>query len=128
MSRWYLDTSAAAKLLVEEPESAALIDEINRVRPELVASLLLETELRRMTHRIPQLSQELVSSLLQKVSLYAIEPAQFTHAGLLPGVNLRSLDALHLAAAIDLQADALVTYDLRLAASAHEAGLATISP
>ena len=64
-----------------------------------MAALLLETELRRMVHRCPQLSQDMVSSLLTKVSLYLIEPAQFTHAGLLPGQNLRSLDVLHLAAA-----------------------------
>ncbi|MEL4503804.1 hypothetical protein AAEX63_02740 [Luteococcus sp. H138] len=49
------------------------------------------------------------------MSLSAIEPAQFTHAGLVPVVNLRSLYALLLAAAIDLQAEALATYDLRLA-------------
>ncbi|MEA5648452.1 MAG: hypothetical protein R5N71_03190 [Cutibacterium granulosum] len=45
-----------------------------------MAALLLETELRRMVHRCPQLSQDMVSSLLTKVSLYLIEPAQFTHA------------------------------------------------
>lgn len=128
MSCWYLDTSAAAKLVLAEPESAALIDQINRRQPELVASLLVETELRRMAHRIPELSQERVSSLLTKVSLYTIEPSQFTHAGLLPGENLRSLDALHLASAIDLQADALVTYDLRLQSAARDAGVPAIAP
>lgn len=40
-----------------------------------MAALLLETELRRMVHRCPQLSQDMVSSLLTKVSLYLIEPA-----------------------------------------------------
>ncbi|EFS73938.1 hypothetical protein HMPREF9621_01777 [Cutibacterium modestum HL037PA2] len=57
MIRWYLDASAAAKLMVAESESAALIDEINRSQPHLVASLLLETELRRMVHRFPQLTR-----------------------------------------------------------------------
>lgn len=98
-----------------------------------MAALLLETELRRMVHRCPQLSQDMVSSLLTKVSLYLsnqhlIESAQFTHAGLLPGQNLRSLDALHLAAATDLGVDALVTYDQRLQSAAHEIGMPVVAP
>lgn len=62
------------------------------------------------------------------MSLYLIEPAQFTHAGLLPGQNLRSLDALHLAAATDLGVDALVTYDQRLQSAAHEIGMPVVAP
>ena len=79
------------------------------------------------------LSQDMVSSLLTKVSLYLsnqhlIESAQCTHAGLLPGQNLRSLDALHLAAATDLGVDALVTYDQRLQSAAHEIGMPVVAP
>lgn len=44
-----------------------------------------------MAHRVPELSQDMVNSVLVKVSLYMIEPAQVTHAELLPGSNLRSL-------------------------------------
>ena len=47
MSTWYLDTPAALKLILEEAESAALIEAINAERPTLAASYLLETELRR---------------------------------------------------------------------------------
>ena len=127
MSRWYLDTSAAVKLLVRESESAALIHMINHERPALTSSLLLETELRRTVHRIPALAQDMVTAMLAKVSLFELEPAQFTHAGLLPGTNLRSLDALHLATAIDLQADALLTYDVRMAAAAEEIGMPVLA-
>lgn len=70
----------------------------------------------------------MISSLLTKVSLYLIEPAQLTHAGLLPGQNLRSLNALHLATAIDLGVDALVTYDQRLQSTAHEIGMPVVAP
>jgi predicted nucleic acid-binding protein len=43
---------------------------------------------------------------------------------------LRSLDALHLAAALSLadDLDGLVTYDDRLAASAHALGIVVITP
>ena len=44
MSIWYLDTSAALKLVVEEPESDALAQAIDREQPDLVACWLLETE------------------------------------------------------------------------------------
>lgn len=128
MSRWYLDTSAAIKLLVRESESAALIHMINHERPALTSSLLLETGLRRAVQRIPALSQGLVTELLAKVSLFEVEPAQCTHAGLLPGANLSSLDALHLATAIDLQMDALLTYDVRMTAAAEEVGMPVLAP
>lgn len=128
MIRWYIDTSAAAKLIVREAESAALITELNKVKPNLVSSLLLETELRRMVHRIDSITQENVTTLLSKISLFMVEPAQFIHAGLLPGKHLRSPDALHLATAIDLQVDALVTYDVRMRSAATDSGLSVISP
>ena len=45
--RWYLDTSAAIKLLVDERESADLAEHIDAGQQELVSAILLETELRR---------------------------------------------------------------------------------
>lgn len=57
MSRWYLDTSAALKLLVEEDESDALVQDIDRAQPVLVACWLLDTELRRVAERGTGLTQ-----------------------------------------------------------------------
>ena len=128
MSRWYLDTSAAAKLLVDEPESDALVDELRRQKPTLVACLLLETELRRVAAREPALTQQAVSDLLRGVDLYELPPPLFAEAGLLPGADLRSLDALHLAAAIRLEVEAVVTYDVRMADAATALGLTVLAP
>lgn len=128
MSRWYLDTSAAMKLMVDEAESNALARAIDDEAPDLVASLLIETELRRAAHRAPELSQLGVTDLLGSISLYELPPSLFAEAGLLPGVGLRSLDALHLAAAIRLGVDKVVTYDRRMAEAAHELGLAVEAP
>lgn len=128
MSRWDLETSAAVKHLVKESESAGLIHMINHERPALISSLLLETELRRTVHRIPALAQDMVTAMLVKVSLFELEPAQFTHAGLLPRANLRSPDALHLATVIDLQTVALLAYDVRMAETARETGLPVLAP
>ena len=128
MRRWYLDTSAAAKLVIDEPESDALADELRRHRPALVACLLLETELRRVAAREPALTQHAVSELLGGVDLYELPPPLFLEAGLLPGPELRSLDALHLAAAIRLEVEAVVTYDVRMTEAAESLGMVTVAP
>lgn len=130
MTRWYLDTSAALKLLVEEPESAALAAHLDG-RDDAVAivsTLLLETELRRAAQRHPGLTQRAVSDLLQRVSLHAIDDAMYREAGLLAGEHLRSLDALHLIGAIRCSADAVITYDARMQHAAAALGHAVIAP
>lgn len=128
MSRWYLDTSAALKLLVEEAESAALAAAIDEAEPDLVGCYLLETELRRAATRIDELTQQAVTLLLEGVALYDVPPALFREAGLLPGASLRSLDAIHLAAAVRLGAAELVTYDQRMRQSATELGIPVLVP
>lgn len=51
-------------------------------------------------------------------------------AALLDPVTLRSLDALHLATALEIrdELDGLVTYDDRMAAAAEALGLAVLAP
>jgi predicted nucleic acid-binding protein len=128
LSRCYLDTSAALKLVVEESESDALADELRRRTPTLVACLMLETELRRVVAREPALTQRVVSELLRGVDLHELPPPLFVEAGLLPGANLRSLDALHLAAAIRLEVEAVITYDVRMAEAATSLGMDVLAP
>ena len=128
MSRCYLDTSAAVKLLVEEAESEALAAELRGREVDLVACLLLETELRRLSVREPALTQMAVSQLLQGVNLHELPPPLFTEAGLLPGGGLRSLDALHLAAAIRLEVEAVITYDRRMAEATTALGIRVLAP
>lgn len=127
MTRFYLDTSAAAKLLVEEAESLQLAAWADGDDRNLVATHLLEAELRRFArrHGLPQAD---VSAILSRVDLYHLPPSVYREAGLLPGDALRSLDALHLAASIRLDVDALVTYDNRLSVAAGEMGLRVYAP
>ena len=127
MTRFYLDTSAAAKLLVDEVESAALAAWADGADVRLLATHLLETELRRFANR-HDLPQADVSAVLARIDLYDLPPSLYREAGLLPGKSLRSLDALHLAAAIRLDAEALVTYDIRLAEAAGGIGLSVHAP
>lgn len=127
MSTFYLDTSAAGKLLVAEPESGTLAAWADGDPGELVATYLLETELRRFAHR-HELPQAAVTAILDRVSLFDTSPGLYREAGLLPGRSLRSLEALHLAASIRLGVDALVTYDGRRAEAARSAGVPVHAP
>jgi predicted nucleic acid-binding protein len=125
----YLDTSAAAKLLVEESESSRLAAFLDGIEAEehIMSSALLETELRRFGTRM-DLPQSAVTDLLTRVGLVEPDRSLFYEAGLLPGRHLRSLDALHLATAVRVDASAVVAYDHRLLEAARSLGLETMSP
>ena len=127
MTAAYLDTSAAVKLLVEEAESGALAQYLDQPNVETVASLLLETELRRFAvrHALPQPE---VTAILDTISLYDMPHSLYYEAGILPGPHFRSLDALHLVAAVRLETDVIVSYDNRLQEVAAELGLAILAP
>lgn len=126
----YLDTSAAMKLLVEESESAALVTYLQSTDEErqLVASWLLHTELHCVANRHPDdVDLDSVRIVLDAVSLIDLTRGDLLTAGTLPG-RLRSNDAMHLAVALRVGADELVTYDTELVAAANAAGIAAIQP
>lgn len=123
----YVDTSALGALLIDQPESPALVDWLDRTSAMLVSSDLLETELRRIAVR-EGLEQSDVTHLLDGVALAALDRAVFRSAGFLPMPYLRTLDALHLDAAVRLDASAILTYDHRLSEAARVLGLDVIAP
>ena len=125
----YLESSAAVKLLQPEAESKALARFCNELVDDdsLVTSAITETELRRAAERsgVPQIT---ATAILDRLDVADMERAMFTTAGVLPGDNLRSLDALHIAAALYLNADVLVSYDRRQLEAAASNGMRTVSP
>ena len=117
------------KLVVEEPESAALRDLLVR-HPDQLASAIVEVEVVRAVRRA---SPKLVSQAQQVVEqLAVVEPSEpiRARAALLEPVTLRSLDAVHLATALEVreELDGLVTYDTRMAATAKTLGLPVLAP
>ncbi|MDY6055788.1 type II toxin-antitoxin system VapC family toxin [Micrococcus sp.] len=125
--RVYVDTSALAALLLDEPHRAAVISWLDGTDAELVSGDLLETELRRLAVR-EGIDQARVTRLLDGVALAALDRAVYRGAGMLPIPGLRSLDALHLETALRLDVDAMLTYDHRLAGAAQAVGLTVVVP
>ena len=125
----YLDTSAFAKLVMTEPESAALISFLRR-RPLQVAATLLRTEVLRAAMRISQSHLARARRQLAGIAFIDLAPPLLDYAGTLSPPEVRSLDAIHVAAALTLGDDLgeFVTYDHRLADAARQWGLTVVSP
>ena len=123
----YVDTSALGVLLIEQPESNALVEWLDQTTDLLVSSDLLETELRRIAVR-EGIDQGAVTRILDGVGLAALDRAVYRGAALLPMPYLRTLDALHLEAAMRLDVAAVLTYDHRLGKAARAVGLQVIAP
>jgi predicted nucleic acid-binding protein len=124
----YLDSSAAMKLVVEEPQSEALTAELaGRDDRRLVSSWLLHTEMHCAAGRHPEdVDPEAVRTVLDAVSLIDLTRGDLLAAG--THAPLRSNDAVHLAVALRVGADEIVTYDGELIERAGAAGLSVLSP
>lgn len=125
----YLDTSAFVKLVRSEPESRALRAELASGEP-LVSSALLVVEARRATARYGAVALGRARAALSTVTLLPIDEATLERAAELEAPELRSLDALHLAAASSLAGDLrrVYSYDARLSAAAASLGLDVLCP
>jgi len=126
---WYVDSSAFVKLVREEDETGALIRWIDD--HEVCSSDLLRTEVRRALADERGAVRLLLEGMLLRTPLIRLTPDVFDMAGdLRTGGPLRSLDAIHLAAARRLGPDleGIATYDRRMAAAAIDLGHAVASP
>lgn len=69
------------------------------------------------------------SELLESIALLPLDRAVLIAAGTLEEPMLRALDAIHVAAAIELSPiEAFITYDERQSAAARLVGLRTVAP
>lgn len=127
----YVESSAAVKLFGLEPEADALVGYLDELAGDaattLVSSAILETEVRRAAVRA-ELAQSRATAILDRFEVVELDRSVYTAAGVLPGRQLRSLDALHIAAAFKVDADVMVSYDARQIAAAEAAGLRALSP
>jgi predicted nucleic acid-binding protein len=126
----YLDTSALVKLVVAEPQSTALRRWLRMADRQPVSCDLARTELLRAVRRGAPGRAVQARAVLDSLTLLTVPTALFEEAGRLEPASLRTLDAIHLAAALDLgdDLDAIVSYDERLAAAAEANGIPVLAP
>lgn len=125
----YLDSSALVKLVIREPESKALTDHL-RSRPTRVSCALARVEVPRAVAAHGAAGVTRARRLLERVGLLRLDDDLLDAAGAMAGPALRSLDAIHLAAAATL-GDALaevITYDVRMSQAATQLGLPVATP
>ena len=127
----YLDSSALVKLVVFEPESAALREFLKGHAPRL-SSGLAEVEVPRALRRAGYgaVEQRRAVALLARIALVDVDRAILRTAAAIAPTTLRSLDAIHLATAVSLGQDlaGIITYDQRLAEAALSADLEVWAP
>jgi uncharacterized protein len=121
----YLDASAAVKLAFAERETSELERRLLDV-DGLLSSRLTEVETRRTAWRLrgrQRLQQ--VEEVFESFVFIEVTGAILRRAAALPDADLRSLDAIHLATALSIDAADLefICYDQRLARAARAHGL-----
>lgn len=127
----YLDSAAIVKLAHAEPESPALrawLDE--RAETGWVSSVLAEIESFRALARYAAEAVTRLHPVLDQIDLIDMSPRIRILAQTIRPVTVRSLDAIHLGTALNIQRDltSFVTYDKRLLDAAVAAGLPADSP
>lgn len=126
----YLDTSAVLKILIDEPGMQAMRESVNgwqMAGDDLVSSFLLHTEMHCAAQRRGVAAAAVIDKLLGAIGLIDIDRAHLLAAARTPH-HLRSADAIHLATALAVGADVLVTYDAELAEAAAAEGLRVVAP
>ena len=125
---WYVDTSAFLKLVVDEKSSTAMRDWCLS-HDGLWSSQLLRTEALRAAQRL-EADARTVEEALESIALILPSVGTYASAGRLQSRGLRSLDALHIASALEIGPDleGLVVYDERLSAAAREVSIAIVTP
>lgn len=131
-TRIYAGTSAAAKLFVAEPETPDLRQWLSdQDEPSLVASALLGVELIRLLGLArPAALPDAEHFLSTDVDIVQVTPTILADAARVPPPRLRTLDAIHLATALDLGSavGVMLCYDKRLVQAARAAGLEVAHP
>jgi predicted nucleic acid-binding protein len=127
--RVYLDASAAVKLILREPESAALRHYLAR-QQTVLSSRVLGVEVLRAVRRLDGTLEDQARAVLAVTDSVELDAGIVASAGAVDPPGLRSLDAIHLASGLSIgpELDTFVTYDSRQADAARALGLVVESP
>ena len=129
--RTYLDTSALVKLVVTERESTALKAYLRAIDADtLFTAALARTELVRAVAGAGVRAVAQARRILDDLDTINLTRDLLDAAADLRAARLRTLDAIHLAAAqrAGTELRALLTYDSRMAAAAADLGMVVEGP
>jgi uncharacterized protein len=134
VTRIYVDSSAALKRVIAETHSESLVSALDEYRDEgavLVSSSLAWIEVTRaLLAHLPDAPDAAYHAdrALSGIAEQPITPDAVNLARRIRPTVVRSLDAVHLASAILLDAHRVLTYDRRLALACMENGLTVHTP
>ena len=124
MAGVYLDTSAVGRLLLAEHDAPAIRASLAEFDGHWSSELLI-VELRRLAAR-EDLAGPAVE-FIESIELLAVDSGSLNRASRLPPEVVRSLDAIHLEAALALRdrgaIEAMLTYDRQLQVGCEHHGL-----
>lgn len=125
----YLDSSAFVKTIVDEPQSASLANWLGDW-PDMASSMLLRAEAPRAVSRQDPSALRRVRETIELLYLIPVSESLLDAAGRLSPPAMRTLDAIHVAAALSLGSElgVFVTYDRRMFDAARRLGLPVASP
>jgi predicted nucleic acid-binding protein len=132
--RVYVDSSALIKRVVAEPESKALVEFLDGhywATDLLASSSLAWVEVSRVVlARVRSAADagELIDGAMSGIDERPMGVDVVSVARRIEPLILRSLDAIHLATAVLIDADLVVTYDDRLADACRRNALAVAMP
>jgi predicted nucleic acid-binding protein len=133
--RVYVDSSALAKRVINEPQSTSVkvaLREHADAGDALVSSALAWVEVTRVIRqaagRSPNDLDDLADAALAGILQQPIGPEVIALARRLAPPALLSLDAIHLASALLLDVVVLIAYDRRLLDAASKQGIRALSP
>lgn len=125
----YLDASALGKLVAVEAESAELQAWLASRDGSLCTNLIGAVELQRTAARLGGAAPQRAQAVLARVVQFDLTGTALQFAARLEPPAVRTLDALHIASAYELNTlGALVTYDMRMKHAAETLGLPVVSP
>ncbi|MDQ2722358.1 MAG: type II toxin-antitoxin system VapC family toxin [Actinomycetota bacterium] len=127
----YLDTSVALKAVLAEPESPTVLTWMREridAAEIIVSSRLLRTEMYRVAYR-EDLPTDQVDLILDKVNLIDLDRLIVDAAAAI-NHHVKTLDAIHLATAVQLIEDGIVlcTHDRAKADVGERLGLTVLGP
>lgn len=126
----YADSSALVKLVIDEPESELLAEYLSKRRFMLATSRIALVEVPRATAIADGSleAREETRRVLDSCLLVDVTDALLRRAADLTSVEVRTLDAIHLASAHRVEPDEVIAYDRRFRRAAETAGFAVAAP